>query len=236
MAAHGSGRIGPLAVGLSLAVAALTQAGCAASRSDLEGGFHGSAPAGVRADAVTVAFIFTHTHQSKGWDVVPKVDAPNRFANGFYDLFRDALPELSNIESYATFTDRADDVTDPSRRALRDSLTTGSHDYVIHMRFVRETSFARLALGTLASTVTLTLLPVPYGRHYSVSVDVTDRSGESVKRYERTATVTQWIQTLLVFVYPFHPEARKTEEVYLEFLHDVFREIEADRILRVGMG
>ncbi len=63
---------------------------------------------------------------------------------------------------------------------------------------------------------------------------VTDRSGRERGRYERRATVTQWVQALLVFAYPFHPETRKTDEVYLEFLRNVFREMEADRVLVRG--
>lgn len=54
-------------------------------------------------------------------------------------LFRDVLPTLTNLGSYATFTDRADDVTDPRRRAERDSLALGSHDFTVKMRFLRET-------------------------------------------------------------------------------------------------
>jgi len=104
------------------------------------------------------------------------------------------------------------------------------------MRFMREASFARQALGTIASVLTVTAVPVPYTRHYSVTAEVTDRSGRLLKVYRREATVTQWVQALLVFVFPFHPETRKTDEVYLEFLKDVFREIEADGVLVVGGG
>jgi hypothetical protein len=219
-----------------LGVTALLVSGCAASRSGLGGEFRGTpapvAPAG--AERVSVAFIFTHVHQNKGWDVIPKLHHQDRYANGFYDLFRDALPTLSNLGPYATFTDRADDVTDPRRRAEKDSLSVGSHDFTVKMRFRRETSFPRQALGTIASVLTVTTIPVPYTRHYSVTTEVTDRSGRLLKTYQREATVTQWIQTLLVFVYPFHPETRKTDEVYLAFLKDVFREMEGDGVLDSG--
>lgn len=208
----------------------LILAGCAASRSDLGGAFEGS-PEPRSREPVTVAFVFTHTHQNLGLDVVPKLHHPNRYANGFYDLFRDALPELSNVRSYDTYTDAADDVTSPERRELRDSLTSGRHDYTIQVRFRREASFARQALGTLTSAITLTLLPVPFTRRYSVDAEVTDRAGRPVEHYQRDARVTNWVQLFLIFAYPFHPEERKTEEVYLEFLHDIFREIEADGVL-----
>lgn len=221
---------------LLLSAATFFASGCAASRSGLGGEFRGTpapaSPAGV--DRVSVAFIFTHVHQNKGWDVIPKLHHQDRYANGFYDLFRDALPTLTNLGPYATFTDRADDVTDPRRRAERDSLAVGSHDFTVRIRFMRETSFARQALGTIASVLTVTAVPVPYTRHYSVIAEVTGRSGRPLKVYQREATVTQWVQALLVFVFPFHPETRKTDEVYLEFLKDVFREMEVDGVLRRG--
>ena len=181
-----------------------------------------------------MAFIFTHVHQNKGWDAIPKLHHQDRYANGFYDFFGNALPLLTNIGSYATFTDRAEDVTEPARRAERDSLATGSHDFTVAMRFSRETSFRRQALGTIASVLTATTVPVPYTRHYSVTAEVRERSGRLLRTYRREATVTLWVEALLVFAYPFHPETRKTDEVYLEFLRDVFREMEADRILVRG--
>jgi hypothetical protein len=227
-----------------LGVTALLVSGCAASRSPLGGAFQGPSALGssatpppaqvALAEKVSVAFIFTHVQQNKGWDVIPKLHHQDRYANGFYDLLRDALPTLTNLGPYATFTDRADDVTDPRRRAERDSLAVGSHDFTVKMRFMRETSFPRQALGTIASVLTVTSVPVPYTRRYSVTAEVTDRSGRRLKTYQREATVTQWVQAFLVFVYPFHPETRKTDEVYLEFLKDVFREMEADRVLDPG--
>ena len=218
---------------LPLGVFALLLSGCAASRSSLGGAFHGVPPPAraPAAEPVSVAFIFTHVHQNVGWDAIPKLHHQDRYANGFYDFFGHALPILSNIGSYATFTDLAEDVTDPRRRAERDSLAQGSHDFTVTMRFTRETSFPRQVFGTIASALTLTALPVPFTRHYSLTVDVTNRSGSLLKRYERTATVTRWVQAFLIFAYPFHPESRKTDELYLDFLQDVFREIEADGVL-----
>jgi len=198
-----------------LLAATLLVSGCAASRSALGGAFQGVPAPGPRAEKVSVAFIFNHVQQNLGWDAIPKLNHQDRYANGFYDFFGNALPILTNIGSYATFTDRADDVTDPRRRAERDSLALGSQDFTVTMRFARETSFPRQALGTIASVLTLTALPVPYTRHYSVTAEVTDRSGRLLKRYERKASVTQWVQALLVFAYPFHPETRKTDEVYM---------------------
>lgn len=204
--------------------------GCAAYQSDIGGAYTGDDRLHEGAGKVDVAFIFTHVRQTKGLDAIPKIDEGHRIIGGFDEFFGDALPEITNIGRYATYTVRAGDVNDPERR---DELATleESHDYVVRMRFSRETSFAKTTLGTIASTLSLTLLPVPYTRSYGVTADVYGRDGTLVKRYEREASVTMWVETFLLFAYPFHPEGRKTEEVYVEFLHDIFREIEADRIL-----
>ncbi len=234
-----SGRSGILPVGMALLIAA--GGGCAAVRSDIEGAYTGAAPAqntrtdsartvATTANRVNVAFLFTHAHQNHGWDIIPKLDNEYRYVNGFYDFFRDALPTLTTVGTYATFTDKADDVTNPKRRAERDSLAV-SHDYVVRMRFMRETSFARGTLGAIASTATLTLVPVPYERCYSVTAEVYARDGRLVKTYKRETSVTMWVEAFLVFVYPFAPENRKTDEVYLAFLRDIFREIDADDML-----
>jgi hypothetical protein len=214
-----------------LVLAANSISGCAAYRSDMGGAYTGPARVNQGAARVRIAFMFTHFHQNKGWDVIPKMDNENRYVNGFNDFFRDALPEITNIGSYATFTERPDDVTSPRRRAEQDSIAAGN-DYVVRMRFMRETSFAREALGTILSSVTLTTFPVPYTSSYSVTADVYDRDGRLVRRYERHASVTRWVETLLIFAYPFYPESRKTDEVYLNFLHNTFRAIEADGILK----
>lgn len=218
-----------LFAGIVLTVVLLLDAGCAAYRSDIGGAYRGEAQLNEQAEPVSVTFIFTHVRQMRGYDAVPKLVRGGR---GFSDFFRDALPEVTNLSKYATFTESAEDVNNPARRAHRDSLAA-ANDYVIMMRFLRETSFARQTLGTIGSTLTITLLPIPYTRTYAVTADVYDGEGRLVKRYERDAKVTQWIETFLIFVYPFHPETRKTEEVYAAFFHDIFREIETDRILTV---
>jgi hypothetical protein len=216
-------------------LAGILVSGCAAHRSDIRGAFSGSHTAAEKPEQVSVAFIFTHAHQNRGWDVIPKLNDEYRYVNGFYDLFRDALPELSNVGAYAMFIEHAEDVNEPRRRAERDSLAA-SHDYVIRMRFLRETSFVRQTLGTIGSTLSLTLLPVPYTRDYSITADIYDRGGRLLRTCRRDASVTNWVQAFLIFAYPFAPESRKTEEVYLSFLHDVFREIEAARILAGNAG
>ena len=215
---------------LPLVLTVLLGTGCAAFRSDIGGAYGGDPVLNTGAGRVSVAFVFTHVRQTKGLDAIPKIDDAHRIIGGFDDFFADALPEISNIGSYATFTVESGDVNRPDRRAELAGLET-AHDYVIRMRFSRGTSFARQTLATIASTLTLTLAPAPYARHYTVAADVYGPGGVLIKRYERHAEVTNWVETFLILAYPFHPEGRKTEEVYVAFLHDVFREIEADRIL-----
>ena len=201
--------------------------GCSSFRSDIHGAYGGDSKKQTGLEPVDVLFLFTHERQAKGFDVIPK---HNRPVGGFNDILADAISEFGNVGQYATFTDKADDVNNPERRALRDSLRS-SHDYVIHLRFKKETSFAKHVLGTTFSTLSVTLLPVPYGRTFTVQASVRDGDGALVREYDRSASVTTWVQAGLIFLYPFHPEKRKTEEIYVEFLHDVFRQIESDGIL-----
>ena len=100
------------------------------------------------------------------------------------------------------------------------------------IKFKREKSFAKSFLGSIASTITLTLFPVPYTQSYSVELELLDSKGLLIKNYSRKASLTKWVQTILIFIYPFHPEKRKREEIYVEFLHDIFRQIETEKILK----
>ena len=45
------------------------------------------------------------------------------------------------------------------------------------------------------------------------------------------STLTTWTQILLIFLQPFHHEAIKKEQIYMEFLHDVFRRMETEKVL-----
>jgi hypothetical protein len=211
----------------ALLLAVVFFSGCAAYRSDIGGAFIGEEKINERAIPVSVTFVFSHINQRVGFDTVPKLTyAPA----GFQDILRDALPELTNIRSYVTFTESANDVDNPRRRAELDSLTS-SNDYVISMRFSRKTSFPSDFLWGMVATGTMTGIPARFDVNYEVTTDVRDREGRMIKRYHRNAEIKRWVQTFLVFVYPFHPEERKIEEVYVEFIKNIFREIESDRIL-----
>jgi hypothetical protein len=179
---------------------------------------------------VSVLFQFSHVRQTLGYDAVPKLEDKYRILSGFDDIFMDALREFSNIDRYATFTEYASDVNDPARRARRDTLIASS-DYMIDIRIKMEKRFSGYFLKTLASTVTLTLLPMPYTQSYTAEARIYDRERKLVGTFTRGEKLTRWVQPLLIFLYPFHPQERKREEIYLQFLHDIFRQIESEKLL-----
>jgi len=215
---------------ITVCLIAFLLSGCATFRSDVVGGMDEEMEKNYDLPRVSALFIFSHGKQIKGLDVIPKLETKNQILSGFDDIFFDALSEFSNLGSYSTFTEYAADVNDPDRRAYKDSLEA-SHDYVISMRFRRETSFSKLFLGSLASTLSLTVVPIPYTRSFSLETQVFERGGGLVSEYRHDASVTRWVQTMLVFIYPFHTEKRKVEEIYVDILHSVFRQIESERIL-----
>ena len=92
--------------------------GCAAFRSDISGGTEDNLGRNYGAEPVKVLFIFSHSRFRKGLDAIPKLITKRQILSGFDDIFYDALQELSNIGSYATFTEFSADVNDPARRAL----------------------------------------------------------------------------------------------------------------------
>jgi hypothetical protein len=183
------------------------------------------------SEPVSLLMIFSHYRQTTGLDAIPKLDDQRQRIRGFDDFLVDALNELSNIKRYSTFTEYASDVNDPARRAQKDSLMH-QHEYIMKLKFMRKKSFTKSFLGTLLSGTSLTLLPIAYTYDYSLNVKLYDSKGQLLKNYSRKASLTKWVQTLLIVIYPFHPEQRKKEELYVEFLHDVFKQIEQEKILK----
>lgn len=218
-----------ISVALMLAASQLIT-GCATFKSDMKGKLVSAPEKNYAADRVSALFIFSHYRQTRGLDAIPKLDNQYERIRGFDDFFQDALKEFSNIQSYATFTEYAADVNDPARRVLKDSLMR-HHDYVIKIQFMRQKSFSKTFLGTIASSLSLTLLPIPYTYSYSATTEVYNTQGHLLKNYVRSASLTKWVQNLLIFVYPFHPEQRKKEELYVQFMHDIFKQIETEKVL-----
>ncbi|MDP2360054.1 MAG: hypothetical protein Q8O14_04780 [bacterium] len=69
---------------------------------------------------------------------------------------------------------------------------------------------------------------------FTLKAEVLDRERRLVAATTRQARLTKWVEALLVLIYPFHPEERRREEIYMDFLHDTFRELESRGVLRAG--
>ena len=215
---------------IGLFMVLLVLGGCATFRSDVAG-HSGLEPQKTRgAEPVDVLFVARHLEQTRGLDAIPKLQNKYQIMNGFDDILLDATHEFSNLQHYALYTEFASDMSDPQRIALKDSLMN-TYAHRIVMEFRQEKSFAKYFLGTLGSVVSLTLIPVPYTREFTLTVDVFDTQGRLKKSYQRRASTTKWIEACLFPIYPFHTEKRNTEELYVAFLHDVFRQIEAENSL-----
>lgn len=204
-------------------------AGCAASRSPVTGKFDRPAERNVGAEKVSVFFLFRHLEQQHGFDSIPKLKAQG--VKDFDNLFRDALGEISNVSPYVTFTESPADVNNPKRRQELDAFRQ-SHDYTLDIDFFEESSFAEQCLSGTISLLSLTLIPMPYTWDYTITASLSDKSGKEIRSYQRKATLKNWTQAVLIFAYPFHPLEGKREEIYAESLHDIFRQIEAERVLK----
>lgn len=204
---------------------------CATFKSEIVGNYNAPVEKNIQAEPVRVFFIFSHYRQTKGFDAIPVLDNKRERIYGFDNFFNDALNEFSNIKSYDTFTQYASDVNEPERRAKKDTLTA-KNDFVVKVKFMRQKSFAKHTLGTIFSSLSLTLLPVAYSYSYALNVQVYNTQNQLIKEYKRSSMLTKWVQAFMIFVYPFHPEKRKKEELYVEFMHDIFKQIEAEKVLK----
>jgi len=213
---------------ITFLAAAILISGCASFRTGIEGEFTSTSEKNFGADKVSVLFVFSHFKQSIGYDAIPKYDY--RQIDDFGDLFGDALTELSNIRRYTTFTESATDYQKPKRRAEKDSLIT-THDYVMRIKFSKEKSFVKFFLGELFATASATVIPISFSQDYSIALDLYNSEDILIKSYTREASLTKWVQTFLIFIYPFHTEKRKEEEIYIAFMHDIFKQIETERVL-----
>lgn len=204
---------------------------CATSKSEIEGASGLSPNKTLGLEPVDVLFVSRHLQQTVGLDAVPKLQNKWQILDGYDDILLDATNEFSNLNRFAAYTEFASDMSDPERIALKDSLLK-NYELRISMQFRKEKSFSKYFLGTIGSVLTLTLVPIPYTQEYYMDVEVFDGEGRLIKTYARKAATKKWVEAFLLPIYPFHTEMRKTEEIYVDFLHDVFREIDADKILR----
>ncbi|TRO79720.1 hypothetical protein [Trichloromonas acetexigens] len=203
--------------------------GCAASRSPMSGAYGRPAEKNSGAQKVSIFFLIRHLTQEHGFDAIPKLQGHG--VKDFDNLFRDALGEISNISQYVTFTESPDDVNNPKRRQELDSFRAG-HEYTLQVDFFEESSFKQQCLSATVSTLSLTLIPMPYTWNYTITASLFDQHNNLVRTYQRRASLNNWVQAVLIFVYPFYPLEGKREEIYAESLHDIFRQIEADKVLK----
>ncbi len=172
---------------------------------------------------VKILFEFSHKKHTVGYDVIPKtLNRPG--ISDFNDILTESISEISNIQSYRIYTHFSGDVKNPEKRKILRSLKD-SCDYTIKIDIVRQKSFAKHFLGSLISIFSLTIIPVGYSWDYRFTVEVYDSKQKIFETY-RSASITNWIEPLLIFIYPFHPEERKTEEIYYDVLINIFQEIE----------
>lgn len=214
---------------LLLLICAALAAGCAASRSDIEGSFKGTAARGGSPTPVSVLFVFRHLSQQHGFDTIPKLQFAG--VKDFDNLFRDALSEIGNISRYETFTELPDDVNNPKRRETL-AAARANADYSIQIDLLEESSFEQQFLSGTISLLSMTVIPMPYDWDYTISAQISASDGRRVASLQRNATLTNWMETFLVFAYPFYPLEGKREEIYSDSLHDIFREIESEGLLR----
>ncbi len=214
-------------VSVALLLASLL-CGCLATRSEVSGTF-GVAQPNLNSPGVSVLFVFRHEAQLHGFDTIPKLQYSG--VKDFDNLFRDALREISNISRYETFTELPGDVNDPKRR---EQLASGraSLDYTVDVELLEESSFKQQALMGTIAILSLTAIPVPFDWDYTIRATIERKGGGRVAQYQRKATLSNWVEVFLVFAYPFYPLEGKREEIYSESLHDIFRQIEAEKVLK----
>ena len=205
--------------------------GCAASRSELKMAYAGEVKRNAETAHVSVLFIFSHIKQMEGWDAIPKIESKYERLRSFDDIFLESKNELSNLGRYSTYLEEASDISDLKKRDMRDSLMKVM-DYTVKFRIETKSSFAKYFFSGFISSVTLSLVPASYTKHYTVKAEVLNRNNELLSSYERKADVSNWYQMFLMFAYPFHPEIRKVEEVHLDFLKDIFRQMESEGVLK----
>ncbi|MCK9206888.1 MAG: hypothetical protein M0P66_07240 [Salinivirgaceae bacterium] len=206
--------------------------GCATFKSELQGKLASTPEKNYNAKPVDVCFVFSHYRMVKGMDVIPKLENQHERIDGFDDLFLDAMKEFSNIKNYDTYTNYSSDVNDSKRRQLKDSLIS-KNDFLVDVRIVRQKSFPKHFFAVLGSSISATVLPMPYKIGFSIEVNVFDHNRILVKAYKRNASITKWVETFMIFLYPFYPQDRVREELYVEFLHDIFKQIESEKTLKI---
>lgn len=210
-----------------LTIIFMSTGGCATFSPPINGLFPYETIKNTQMNKTNVLFIFKHYEQTIGIDAVPKLIRPQF---NFDDVFAKTLSEISNISSYNSVTVYANDINDITKRENLNRLMKES-DYTIEIDIKKQKSFAKFFFGVLMSSVSATVIPIQYKYHYNFEIKVLDNHQSLIKTYTRDATLNKWVETLMVFIYPFYTEKRKIEELHVACLHDMFRQIETEKIL-----
>lgn len=203
---------------------------CATFGVQINGKFDKEPVKNINAKKVNVLFVFRHTKQLEGLDAIPKLVAPSFALKDFNDIFLDALKEFSNIQGYDLLTETSKDI-EWSDKAKRKETLKKNNNYTIETTILKKESFTRNFLGGFVSLVSLSLIPVSYPKEYYITAKVYDVNGSLLKEYNRSGFVKDWVQLVMLYYYPSHTPEKATEELYSTILHDIFREIEHDKLL-----
>jgi hypothetical protein len=208
---------------------ALLMAGCAATRSEISGTYALPAQKNSAAEKVSILFFFHHLGQQHGFDSIPKLRGYG--VRDFDSIFRDALSELSNVGRYNTISEYIGDVNSPLRRQTIEEERL-QHDYMLDITLLEETEFSQQFLHGWITLLSCALIPMNYSWNYTITAKAIDRNGKVIQTYQRKATLDNWVQLFLFAAYAYYPIEGKREEIYAESLHDIFRQIEGEKVLK----
>ncbi|TFH00797.1 MAG: hypothetical protein E4H13_06560 [Calditrichales bacterium] len=202
--------------------------GCAASRTDIVG-LYGGEQKFTKKQRVKALFDFFYYTKQTGRDAISKSRSYSG-VSGFNDIFKESIKELTNISEFETFYNLSDHIDDPEIRKQKEDKIERS-DYVIKLEFLQENSFSKHVLGAIVSICSFDLIPIGYTWDYTFTATIIKKGEGIIGKYSRQASVTNWFQIALIVLYPFHPEEAKTEQVYLESLTNLFKQIEDENVL-----
>lgn len=201
---------------------------CAATRSDINGLYTEQIKFTKKAPVKLLFDLYYYTRQT-GFDAIPKFSRTSGISD-FDDIFKESIKQISNIDDYETFINTSAHIDDIEKRRDRENKIENS-DYVIKLEILQENSFSKHVLGSIFSIGSLDIIPIGYSWDYTMTATIFKKNEVQIGKYSRNARVTNWHQILLIVAYPFSPVEGKTEEVYLESLTDLFKQIENENIL-----
>ena len=212
---------------LFMASILITISSCATFSPPINGMYDKQIVKNTNTEKVNVLFIFKHFEQTKGIDAVPKL---KRAPHNFDDIFKNALSEISNIKNSNSETINPNNVNNIDKIKNIDRQKK-ENDYTIEIDFKKEKSFAKFFFGIIVSSLSATIMPIRYKYNYSAEIKVFNNKHQLIKTYQRDGQLNKWVQTFMVFFYPFHHEKRKKEEFYVECMHNVFQQIESEKTI-----